>query len=61
MQKKNMMNMKNAAIAGVMVGTAVGMMAKSMMRPKKKKIAKTAGKAIGAVGEVMQNVSSYLQ
>ncbi len=64
MQKKkamNMMNIKNAAIAGMMVGTAVGMMAKSMMRPKKKKIAKSAGKAIGAVGDVMHSVSSYMR
>ena len=60
MPKKSMMNMRSAAIAGVMVGAAVGMMTKTMMKPKKKKIAKTAGKAIGAVGEVMQNVSSYL-
>lgn len=61
MQKKNMMNMKSAAITGMMVGAAMGMMAKTMMRPKKKKIAKTASKAIGAVGEVMQNVSSYMK
>lgn len=61
MQKKNMMNMKSAAITGMMVGAAMGMMMKGMMRPKKKKIAKTASKAIGAVGEVMQNVSSYMK
>ena len=61
MQLKSMINVKSAALTGVMVGTAMGMMVKSMMRPKKKKIAKTASKAIGAVGEVMQNVSSYMR
>ncbi len=60
MQKKKTTEMTSAALTGMMIGAAVGMMAKSMMRPKKKRIAKTAGKAIGAVGEVMQNVSSYL-
>ena len=46
---------------GMMVGAAVGMAAKSMMKPKKRKLAKSASKAIGAVGETMQNISSYLK
>lgn len=61
MKKKTVStNMTTAAVTGMLVGAAVGMMAKGMMKPKKRKMAKTAGKAIGAVGEVMQNVSSYL-
>ena len=60
MQKKKTTNMTTAAITAVMRGAAVGMMAKGMFAPKKRKIAKTAGKALDAVGEVMQSVSSYL-
>ncbi|MBQ9133596.1 MAG: hypothetical protein IJX64_03590 [Clostridia bacterium] len=60
MQKKKTTNMTTAAITAVMMGAAVGMMAKGMFAPKKRKIAKTAGKALDAVGEVMQSVSSYL-
>ena len=60
MQKKKTTEMTSAALTGMMVGAAVGMMAKSMMKPKKKKLARTASRALGAVGEVMQNVSSYL-
>ena len=60
MQKKKTTNITSAAITGMMVGAAVGMMAKGMFAPKKRKITKTAGKALDAVGEVMQSVSSYL-
>ncbi len=61
MKKKNTANMTSAALTGMMVGAAVGMVTKSMIKPKKRKIAKSASKAIGAVGEVMQNVSSYMK
>jgi len=37
----------------------MGMMAKSMMTPKRKRLSKKAGKALDTVGEVMQNVSSF--
>ena len=59
MKKKT--DMTSAALTGMMVGAAAGMMLKSVMKPKKKRLTKSAGKAIGAVGEVMQNVSSYLK
>lgn len=59
--KKKSTDMTSAAIAGMMVGAAAGMMVKGIMRPKKKKITKVAGRALGAVGEVMQNVSSYMK
>ena len=61
MQKKSMISTRNEAIVGVMVGAAVGMMTKMLQKPKKRKFAQKAGKAIGAVGEVMQNVSSYMR
>ncbi len=60
MQKKKTNGMAGAAIAGMMMVAAAGMMAKKALAPKKRKIAKTAGKALDAVGEVMQSVSSYL-
>ena len=61
MSKKKTATMTSAALTGMMVGAAVGMAAKSMMKPKKRKLAKSASKAIGAVGETMQNISSYLK
>lgn len=61
MSKSKSATMANAALTGMMVGAAVGMATKGMMTPKKRKMAKTASKAIGAVGEAMQSVSSYLK
>ena len=61
MSKNQVTTMANAALTGMMVGAAVGMAAKGMMTPKKRKLTKTASKAIGAVGEAMQSVSSYLK
>ena len=49
--RKKTATMTSAALTGMMVGAAVGMAAKSMMKPKKRKLAKSASKAIGAVGE----------
>lgn len=60
MQKKKTTAMTSAAITGLMVGTAMGMMVKGMMTPKRKKMTKKASKALDVVGEVMQNVSSFL-
>ena len=61
MSKKKTATMTSAALTGMMVGAAVGMAAKSMMKPKTRKLAKSASKAIGAVGETMQNISSFLK
>lgn len=60
MQNKKTKDMTSAAVTGLMVGAAMGMLAKSMMKPKKKKMTKRAGKALDAVGEVMQNISSFM-
>lgn len=59
MQKKKTKEMTGVAVTGLMVGAAMGMMAKSMMTPKRKRLSKKAGKALDTVGEVMQNVSSF--
>lgn len=61
MNKKKTNNMAGAAITGMMVGAAVGMVAKGMMAPKKRKLSHNAGRALDAVGEVMQSVSAYLR
>ena len=60
MQKKKNTVMTSAAITGLMVGTAMGLMVKGMMSPKRRKLSKKASKAFDVVGEVMQNVSSFL-
>ncbi len=59
--RKKTATMASAALTGMMVGAAVGMAAKSMMKPKKRKLTRSASKAFDAVGETMQNISSYLK
>lgn len=59
--RKKTATMTSAALTGMMVGAAVGMAAKNMMKPKKRKLTRSASKAFDAVGETMQNISSYLK
>ena len=59
--RKKTATMTSAALTGMMVGAAVGMAAKSMMKPKKRKLTRSASKVFDAVGETMQNISSYLK
>ena len=59
--RKKTATMTSAALTGMMVGAAVGMAVKSMMKPKKRKLTRSASKAFDAVGETMQNISSYLK
>ena len=59
--RKKTATMTSAALTGMMVGAAVGRAAKSMMKPKKRKLTRSASKAFDAVGETMQNISSYLK
>ena len=59
--RKKTATMTSAALTGMMVGAAVGMAAKSMMKPKKRKLTRSASTAFDAVGETMQNISSYLK
>ena len=59
--RKKTATMTSAALTGMMVGAAVGMAAKSMMKPKKRKLTRSASKAFDAVGETLQTISSYLK
>ena len=59
--KKKTTNMTTSVITGMMVGAAMGVMANSVVKSKKRKIQKTTSKAISAVGEMMQNVSAYMK
>ncbi len=59
--KKKTANMTSTVLTGMMVGAAMGMVASGVVNSKKRKIKKTTSKAIGAVGEMMQNVSSYMK
>ena len=59
--KKKMVNMTNSVLTGMMIGAAMGAMTNNIVKSKKKKIQKTTSKAISAVGEMMQNVSSYIK
>ncbi|MBQ9429123.1 MAG: hypothetical protein IJU41_06220 [Clostridia bacterium] len=59
MKKANTTGITVVAVTGMVIGAAMGITASRMMKPKKSKIADTAGKALGALGEMVQNVSSY--
>lgn len=45
--------------AGFVIGSAMGAMSACLMKPKKNKFRKTAGKALDAVGTMMQNMSDW--
>ncbi len=59
--KKKTVNMTSSVLTGMMVGAVAGVMANGLVQSKKKRIKKTTGKAISAVGEMMQNVSAYMK
>ncbi|MBE6680429.1 MAG: hypothetical protein E7598_07930 [Ruminococcaceae bacterium] len=59
--KKKKVNMTNSVLTGMMVGAAMGAAVNGIAKSKKKKFQKTTSKAINAVGEMMQNVSSYIK
>lgn len=48
-------------IAGLVIGSAVGMAVKTVAQPKRKKIVKTAGRALDTVGTIMQNVADMVK
>ena len=54
-------DMTKAAIAGLVFGTAFGIMANSFIREQNCQIKKTASKALNTVGETMQNISSQMK
>lgn len=53
------MKMVRGVAAGFVIGSAVGAMSAYAMKPKKSKFKKTAGKALDAVGTMMQNMSDW--
>lgn len=59
MKKTDTTGFTVVALTGMVVGAAMGIATSRMMKPKKSKVADAAGKALGALGEVVQNVSDY--
>ena len=59
--KKNTNNITVAAFTGVMIGAAVGLMANSIIMKQKKRITKSASRALNSMGETMQNISSHMR
>lgn len=59
--KKKTVNMTSSVLTGMMVGAVAGVMANGLVQSKKKRIKKTTGKAISAVGEMIQNISAYMK
>ena len=54
---KTVMNVAKGVIAGVAIGTAVGMVVKSGAGKSKSKLAKNASKAFQTMGNVMYSIS----
>lgn len=59
--KRNTENLTKGMIAGLVIGSAVGMAVKTVAQPKRKKIVKTAGRALDTVGTIMQNVADMVK
>ena len=57
--QSTMMKVAKGVAAGIMIGGAIGAATVSMMKPKKSKFKRSAGKALDAVGTMMQNVSDW--
>ena len=47
------MKVAKGVMAGIMVGGAIGAVTATMMKPKKSKFRRSAGKALDAVGTMM--------
>lgn len=58
---RNKENLTKGMIAGIVIGSAVGMAVKTMTQPKKSKFAKKAGRALDTVGTVMQNIADMVK
>ncbi len=54
-------NLARGMIAGIVIGSAVGVAVKTATQPRKKKIAKTAGRALDTMGSVMQNIADMVR
>ncbi len=59
MTQSTTMKVAKGVAAGIMIGGAIGAATVSMMKPKKSKFKRSAGKALDAVGTMMQNVSDW--
>ncbi len=46
-------------LTGVLIGTAVGAVALSSMKPKKKSLKRKTVNALDTVGAIMQNIADY--
>lgn len=58
---RNKENLTKGMIAGIVIGSAVGMAVKTATRPKRSKLAKSAGRALDTVGSVMQNIADMVK
>lgn len=58
MMKENK-GIAKGVLAGVIVGTAVSVVAISSMKPRKKNIKMRTANALDTVGSIMQNIADY--
>ena len=54
-------DMTKAAVAGLVLGTVLGMLANNVIMNQNCQIKNTASKALNTVGEAMQDISSRMQ
>ncbi len=56
---QNTMKILKGVAAGMILGSAIGAATVTAMKPKKSKFKRCAGKALDAVGTMMQNMSEW--
>lgn len=56
---QNTMKLVKGIAAGIIVGSAIGAATVTAMRPKKSRFKRCAGRALDAVGTMMQNMSEW--
>ena len=59
MMSQTTMKVAKGVAAGLMIGSAIGVVSVTMMKPKKSRFKRSAGRALDAVGTMMQNVSDW--
>lgn len=59
MSHNHAMNITKGVVAGLVIGGTVGMAVAGTIRPKKSKMRKNAGRALDAVGAIIQSAADF--
>jgi|GEM_PF-562926 len=59
MTHNNNYNIAKGIVAGLVIGGTVGMTIVGMIRPRKSKLKRNAGRALDAVGSIIQSAADF--